>query len=179
MSRLKGFTAYEGVAPVVTYAPAIQMLRKEHTKLRISMDETWKFAQSRRNGSSRSFFEQWQEMERQLRFAWAQHAMKEEQVLLSILSKYVDSDSGPLAVMRYEHERIEGLLDRFEQNIKLLLDDPSNQTVLEEALKQFRTACQLKGSHCFKEEKAIYPMAQTVLTDNEKLQLLHQLKKIK
>lgn len=179
MSRLKGFAAYEGVAPVATYAPAIQMLHKEHTKLRLAMDETWNLAHSQWTKPSRSFFEHLFEKEQQLRYVWAQHTAKEEQVLLSVLAKYVDCDSGPMAVMRYEHERIEGLLNQFEENLRLLMDDPSNKALLQNTLEQFRSACQLESSHCFKEEKTIYPMAQTVLSDTEKQQLLQQLKKIK
>lgn len=179
MSRLKGFAAYEGVTPAATYAPALQMLFKEHSKIRRWMEDAWKVAQQAAKERSRLLYERWFNLEQQLRSSWSLHAAKEERVLLSTLTKYVDSDRGPLAVMRYEHERIETLLDQFEENMRKLLEDPMNDKLFDLAFEQFRCVYQIKGDHCFKEEKAIYAMAQSVLSEAEKAQMLQQMKKIK
>lgn len=178
MSRLKGFAAYDSVPPTAQLAPALQLLCKEHAKLRKSMDEIWRFAvkTSVRNAS---FVEEWLAREQKLRLAWTLHTNKEERILLMTLSKYVDSDRGPLAVMKYEHDRLEALFDEWEQNIKLLLQDPSNEKVYQEALAQFRYACQMKGDHCYKEEKVIYGLAQNLLSESEKVFLLQQIRKMK
>lgn len=179
MSRLKGFAAYDGVSPAATYAPALQMLFKEHSKIRKWLEEAWKVAQRAAKERSLSLFERWLCMEQQVRSVWSLHAAKEERVLLSMLTKYVDSEHGPLAVMRYEHEQIEALLDQFEENMRKLLDDPADEKAFDEAFERFHSAYQIKSSHCFKEEKAIYAMAQSMLSESEKMQMLQQMKKIK
>lgn len=179
MSRLKGFAAYEGVLPAATYAPALQMLFKEHAKIRRWMEDAWKVAQQADKMRNRMLFERWLGMEQQIRSLWSLHVAKEERVLLSVLTQYVESDRGPLAVMRYEHERIETSFDQFETNMVKLLDDPDNDTLFQAVFEQFRTAYQIKGDHCYKEEKTIYAMAQNVMSETEKLQLLQLMKKIK
>lgn len=179
MSRLKGFAAYEGVQPAATYAPALQLLCKEHAKLRKGMEETWKFALKASKKPDRRLVEGWLEREQKLRASWSLHITKEERVLLSSLTKYVDSDRGPLAVMRYEHERLEALFDEFEEHAGTLLADPDNEKAWSGAYAAFRSACQMSGEHCFKEEKTIFALAQNLLTDAEKLQVLQQIRKIK
>ncbi|WP_438449281.1 hemerythrin domain-containing protein [Gorillibacterium sp. sgz5001074] len=178
MSRLKGFAAYDSVSPAPALAPALQLLCKEHSKLRKGMEEVWLFA-AKTSVRSRSFIEEWLARERKLRHAWSIHIHKEERILLAALSKYVDSDRGPLAVMKYEHERLDALFDEWEEQIAILIQDPSNEEVYQQALAKFRSACQLKADHCYKEEKAIYALAQTLLTEAEKAFLLQQIRKIK
>jgi regulator of cell morphogenesis and NO signaling len=178
MSRLKGFAAYDSVSPASALAPALQLLCKEHTKLRKGLEDLWKFA-LKSPSRSRTFVEEWLSREQKLRNMWNIHTHKEERLLLTALSKYVDSDRGPLAVMKYEHERMEALFDVWEASLVNLMEDPGNESVYQEALGQFRTACQMKGDHCYKEEKAIYALAQSLLTETEKGFLLQQFRKIK
>lgn len=178
MSRLKGFAAYESVPPSAALAPALQLLCKEHAKLRRGMEEIWKFAM-KAPARTGEFVDEWLKREQKLRAAWTLHTSKEERVLLAALSKYVDSDRGPLAVMKYEHERLESLFDEWERHLVLLRADPSNDKLFEEALSRFRYACQMKGDHCYKEEKAVYVMAQSLFSEAEKVLLLQQIRKIK
>jgi regulator of cell morphogenesis and NO signaling len=178
MSRLKGFAAYESVSPTAALAPALQLLCKEHAKLRRGMEDIWKFAK-KTPVRTREFVEEWLKREQKLRAAWVLHTNKEERVLLATMSKYVDSDRGPLAVMKYEHERLEAMFDEWEQNLRLLMENPSNDEIYEEALNRFRCACQMKGDHCYKEENAVYVMAQNLFSDAEKVLLLQQIRKIK
>lgn len=179
MSRLKGFSAYEGVAPAAAYAPALQLLCKDHAKLRKGLEQMWKFALKASEEPSREKIEEWFAREKKLRAAWNLHIQKEERVLLGTLTKYVESDRGPLAVMRYEHDRLEALFEAFEEKADLMAAQPDNAELLEEALALFRNASQLKSDHCFKEEKTIFPLAQNVLSEAEKMQMLQQFRKIK
>lgn len=178
MSRLKGFAAYDGVSPTPALAPALQLLCKDHAKLRKAMEDVWLFA-AKASVRNREFAEEWLAREQRLRHAWNVHIHKEERLLLAALSKYVDSDRGPLAVMKYEHERLDALFDEWEEQIAVLLQDPANDGVYQEALGKFRSACRMKADHCYKEEKAIYALAQSLMTEPEKAFLLQQIRKIK
>jgi len=178
MSRLKGFAAYDSVSSTVTLAPALQLLCKEHAKLRKGLEEAWKFA-AKAPMKDKAFVEEWIVKEKKIRNAWVTHTTKEERILIAALSKYVDTDRGPLAVMRYEHERLDAMFDEWEENVKILLSDPGNEKVMAEALNQFRNVCQMKGDHCYKEEKSVYALAQSLLSDAEKLMLLQLIRKVK
>lgn len=178
MSRLKGFAAYDSVSPTPALAPALQLLCKDHAKLRKGMEDVWLFA-AKAPVRNMEFAQEWLSREQKLRHAWNIHIHKEERILLAALSKYVDSDRGPLAVMKYEHERLDALFDEWEDRIAVLMQEPANDTVYREALDKYRDACRLKGDHCYKEEKTVYALAQSLLTETEKTFLLQQIRKIK
>jgi regulator of cell morphogenesis and NO signaling len=178
MSRLKGFVAYDSVSPTAGMAPALQLLCKEHAKLRKGMEDVWEFA-AKASVRSKEFIEEWLLREQKLRNAWILHTNKEERVLLSALSKYLDSDRGPIAVMKYEHELMDSMFDKLEADMKLLAKNPQDDKLFQGVMGQFRRACQITGEHCYKEEKATYALAQNLLTESEKVLILQLIRKMK
>ncbi len=82
------------------------------------------------------------------------HATLEDELLFSALEPHLGTDSGPLAVMRTEHEEMARLLEQIEDA------DDTDQIILwiEEALSAAR-------SHFQKEERVLFPMAQHLLGD--------------
>ncbi|MDF2924124.1 MAG: Hemerythrin cation binding domain protein [Paenibacillaceae bacterium] len=178
MSRLKGFTAYDSVSPTMSMAPALQLLCKEHAKLRKGMEDVWEFA-GKASSRDTEFVMEWLVRERKLRQAWELHTGKEERVLLGALSKYVDSDRGPLAVMKYEHELMENLFDKLEEDMNRLAKAPDNEALYQEVMQQFRNACQIKGNHCYKEENSTFSLAQSLLSESEKVLILQLIRKMK
>lgn len=178
MSRLKGFAAYESAAPAAGMAPALQLLSKEHAKLRKAMEDVWEFA-SRTSERNQKFAEEWLLKAQKLRSSWNLHTSKEERILISALSKYVDSDRGPVAVMKYEHELMNSMFDKLEENMWLLVKDPGNDELFLEVMSQFRRACQISGEHCFKEENSTFALAQNVLSEAEKALILQLIRRMK
>lgn len=178
MSRLKGFAAYDSVSSTAVMAPALQLLCKEHAKLRKGMEDVWEFA-GRHSIRDEDFVLEWLVREQKLRHVWEVHTSKEERVLVSALAKYMDSDRGPLAVMKYEHELMENMFDKLEENMRKLAADPDNEPLYQEVLQQFRHACQIKGEHCYKEEHSTYVFAQNLLSDSEKVLILQMIRKLK
>lgn len=178
MSRLKGFAAYESVSTAGGMAPALQLLCKEHAKLRKNMEDVWEYA-SKAPVRSKEFVEEWLLRAQKLRNAWVLHTNKEERVLLSALSKYLDSDRGPAAVMKYEHELMEGMFDKLEADMKLLAKSPDDELLFQDVMGQFRRACQITGDHCYKEEKTTFALAQNLLSDAEKVLILQLIRKMK
>lgn len=178
MSRLKGFAAYDSVSPTTGMAPALQLLCKEHAKLRKGMEDVWEFA-AKSTVRSKGFVEEWLLREQKLRNSWNLHTGKEERILLSALSKYLDTDRGPVAVMKYEHEMMEGMFDQLEADMKLLADAPGDEMLFQNVMKQFRRACQIKGDHCYKEEQTTFALAQNLLSEAEKVLILQLIRKMK
>lgn len=80
------------------------------------------------------------------------HAQLENELLFRAMESHLPADSGPLAVMRMEHDEIEGTLARL-QGVK----------DLAEAKKMIAHAIQTAREHFAKEEQVLFPMANQVL----------------
>lgn len=81
----------------------------------------------------------------------ASHAHLEDELLFSALDRHL-GPMGPLAVMRMEHEQIEGLLDQI----------PTAQE-LGQAQGLLQHAVQVAHTHFAKEEQILFPLAEQVL----------------
>jgi len=84
--------------------------------------------------------------------ALATHAHLEDELLFISLEAHMAPQSGPLAVMRLEHNEIEGSLIRLQD-----VED------LTEAKNLLLHAIQTAHAHFAKEEQILFPMAKRVL----------------
>jgi hemerythrin-like domain-containing protein len=87
------------------------------------------------------------------------HASLEDQLLFATLEPHLGG-TGPLEVMREEHEEIERALDRIE-----------DATTLEEAADLVRSALTLARSHFQKEERVLFRMAEQLLDEKTLVRL--------
>lgn len=87
------------------------------------------------------------------------HAHLEDELLFSALDPFL-GPMGPLAVMRMEHDQIEGLLGKASQ-----------ATDAGQARNLLLSAVQVARSHFAKEEQVLYPIARQVLDEGQ----LHEL----
>jgi hemerythrin-like domain-containing protein len=92
--------------------------------------------------------------------ALATHAHFEDELLFIALEAHIDPQFGPLAVMRAEHNEIEGSLIRLQK----VQDLPEAKNLLLHALQTAR-------AHFAKEEQVLFPMAQQMLETNKLNQL--------
>jgi regulator of cell morphogenesis and NO signaling len=92
--------------------------------------------------------------------ALAPHAHLEDELLFSALEAHLDPQSGPLAVMRMEHDEIEGSLERLQK-----LQD------LAEAKNLLLHAIQTARAHFAKEEQVLFPLAGQMLEAGKLVQL--------
>ena len=84
--------------------------------------------------------------------ALASHARLENELLFDALVPHIGAEGGPVAVMRAEHDQIEGGLSRLPG----LADQEEARNLLLEVLRVAR-------DHFAKEEQILYPMAQRAL----------------
>lgn len=84
--------------------------------------------------------------------ALATHAHLEDELLFLALEAHLDPHSGPLAVMRMEHNEIESSLLRLQE----LQNLPEAKSLLLHAIKTAR-------EHFAKEEQILFVMAQQML----------------
>jgi hemerythrin-like domain-containing protein len=92
--------------------------------------------------------------------ALATHAHLEDELLFIALESYLDPKSGPLAVMRMEHQEIESSLGRLHEVQDLV-----------EAKSLLLHAIQTARAHFAKEEQVLFPMASQRLEMNKLNQL--------
>ncbi len=92
--------------------------------------------------------------------ALATHAHLEDELLFVALEAHMNPESGPLAVMRMEHNEIEGSLIRLQE----VGDLAEAKTLLLHALQTAR-------AHFAKEEQVLFPMAGQLLEANKLIQL--------
>lgn len=92
----------------------------------------------------------------------ASHAHLEAELLFSALDAQM-GPMGPVAVMRMEHDQIEGLLDR----IPAAPDLPQAQALMGQTLQLART-------HFAKEEQILFPMAEQMLEQGKLAELAAQ-----
>jgi hemerythrin-like domain-containing protein len=87
--------------------------------------------------------------------ALATHAHMEDELLFTALEAHMNPEFGPLAVMRMEHDEIEGSLERLQA-----------AQDLTEAKNLLLHTIQTARAHFAKEEQVLFPMAGQLLNAN-------------
>ncbi|NHM29577.1 hemerythrin domain-containing protein [Neobacillus terrae] len=105
------------------------------------------------------------------------HSKREEGVLFPMMGAYIGTTSGPIAVMEYEHDQAKGYIGSF---LKTALEDRvlSIDEIKEQA-QLIKSAYFTLTEHFAKEENVLFPMAERMLSDEEKEELARKIKEIK
>jgi len=103
------------------------------------------------------------------------HSEREEGVLFEMMASYIGREMGPIAVMEYEHDQAKRLISTFLHNTK---DGTSGFTVqkMNENAQLIIHANDTLVSHFAKEENILFPMAENMLSADEKLELAEKIK---
>ncbi|SFA77139.1 MULTISPECIES: hemerythrin domain-containing protein [unclassified Bacillus (in: firmicutes)] len=104
------------------------------------------------------------------------HSEREESILFPMMSNYIGKSMGPIAVMEYEHDLAKSLISTF-------IEQSASSTELSEG-KMKELALMIKKAyytlvdHFTKEENVLFPMAQRMLTEEEKQELYFRIQEI-
>lgn len=105
------------------------------------------------------------------------HSDREEGVLFEMMGQYIGRTSGPIAVMEYEHDRAKTLigtyLSRTADKSKVF---PNAE--MKELASMIKEAYYTLTEHFSKEENVLFPMAQKMLSDEEKAELYKRIQEI-
>ncbi|WP_254842607.1 hemerythrin domain-containing protein [Bacillus sp. MRMR6] len=103
------------------------------------------------------------------------HSEREEGILFPMMGVYLGTTSGPIAVMEYEHDQAKGHIGEFlgKSGDGLTIE---NMKSLAELVKN---AYFILTEHFSKEENVLFPMAERMLSDEEKEELYRKIKEIK
>ncbi|MGM0878138.1 MAG: hemerythrin domain-containing protein [Bacillota bacterium] len=152
----------------------LQTLKKEHKPLRREMEELYEIAFSIEKSDPTTEWKSQMLTLRQKVIQFANnldlHSEKEEGVLFPLMANYIGREAGPIAVMEYEHEQA-------KINLKKFLDLTSNlkNTVNYNEAKEMAgvviLAYLILSEHFMKEENVLFPMAESILSIQEKEEL--------
>jgi regulator of cell morphogenesis and NO signaling len=104
------------------------------------------------------------------------HSEREEGVLFPMMGTYIGTTSGPIAVMEYEHDQAKANIGSFLTNAEVTEASTEEKKRLAELIQN---AYFILTEHFSKEENVLFPMAERMLTDEEKAELYKRIQEIK
>lgn len=152
----------------------LQTLKNEHGPLTAQME---KLHETSIKVGSNSSIDNWVEQIAALKtdvIAFVQHltphSEREEGVLFPMMAKYIGREAGPIAVMEYEHDQAKLHLETFLAKTAHLNGEIKGKEAkdLAELVNQ---AYFILTEHFSKEENVLFPMAERMLSDEEKEEL--------
>ncbi|MFB9327673.1 hemerythrin domain-containing protein [Paenibacillus aurantiacus] len=163
-------SAYEAAnARLPALQPPLRQLFDEHAPLRQEMDAIFELAHDIEHLPLRQATARLAELVERVEHFDAKlhrHSSKEEDLLFPMMARYIGRDSGPIAVMEYEHDQAKRCLSLFLQRGTdgSQLAEP---TTIAEMGRLAADAVTILMEHFCKEEHALFPMANTMLSREE------------
>ena len=98
------------------------------------------------------------------------HSEREEEYLFPLMAKYIGRETGPIAVMEFEHEQAKQNLKMFRESVEQV-KEPVNTARAKEIASYTLQAHAVLTDHFMKEETVLFPMAENILNAEEKEEL--------
>lgn len=105
------------------------------------------------------------------------HSEREEQVLFRMMEKYLGVGMGPIAVMEYEHDMAKTFISNFFEKTKENRNQLSGE-MMKEYSGFIKNAYITLTDHFGKEENVLFPMAENMLSAEEKAELFEKINQI-
>lgn len=105
------------------------------------------------------------------------HSEREEEVLFKMMETYLGKGMGPIAVMEYEHDQAKSLIGSFLEKSADTTEGLDGE-LMREYSRLIKNAYFTLIDHFAKEENVLFPMAEKLLSDEEKIELLENINKI-
>jgi hemerythrin-like domain-containing protein len=166
-----------GGMPPVELSKGLKQLKGEHPPLLTQLENLFQLTQliDQEMDTEKNFNELIMKVE-YLKAELDPHSEREEGVLFPMMAVYIGTTSGPIAVMEYEH-------DQAKSQIKAFLDKSVNGELTVEEMKQsaelIKNAYFILSDHFAKEENVLFPMAERMLSNEEKEELYQKIQQIK
>lgn len=105
------------------------------------------------------------------------HSEREEGVLFPMMAQYIGRTFGPIAVMEYEHDQAKQRLASFLTKTAELPETVGRESAAVLA-NEVIEAYHILAEHFMKEENVLFPMAERLLSDEEKEELAEKISQI-
>lgn len=158
-----------GAANQALCAP-LHQLKEEHIPLRKSMEEFYLLAKRLEQleaGDPKPLLMELHAKITEFKEALEPHSEREEEGLFPMLAAYIGRESGPIAVMEYEHEQAKKHMARFLDEIERTSGNMEIDGARQITIYVIQ-AYLILTDHFLKEENVLFPMAERVLTAEDK-----------
>ncbi|WP_316568321.1 hemerythrin domain-containing protein [Neobacillus sp. YIM B06451] len=175
---MSGCMSAFGGAGQVELCPGLKQLKEEHPPLLSQLDGL--LEEVRKIEKEEDVIETFSRLtERTNKFIadLGPHSDREEGVLFDMMGQYIGRTSGPIAVMEYEHDRAKTLIGTYLERTAQEGAEFSEDEIRELA-SQIKEAYYTLTEHFAKEENVLFPMAQRMLSDDEKAELYQRINEI-
>jgi len=160
----------QGMEKVTSYCEPLAELLKEHPPLREQMEQFRTSAMIIKQKEEGTYIKE--ELERlyhQMRRFKVEidlHSMKEEDSLFEMMVTHIGRQGGPIAVMEEEHRLAKQHIASFFE--KYCSEDSQAEEQARTLADHVLVVNQTLTDHFMKEEQILFPMAEQILSDDEK-----------
>lgn len=157
----------------VVFSAPLQQLKDEHVSLRADMDLFYEITEDMEFESDPTVVQLFAKLfERISAFAdkLKAHSKREEECLFPMMSRHLGEDDRTIEAMEFEHEKAEQNLQDFLTEAAELgpnIDENDAQSIAVYAVQAYTTLTQ----HFGKEENILFPLAEKILSIEEKEEL--------
>jgi regulator of cell morphogenesis and NO signaling len=151
-------------------------LKGEHPALRAQMEELYGLTQNidQELNVEENFYKLIKKV-KEFKGALDPHSEREDGVLFPMMGAYIGTTSGPIAVMEYEHDQAKSNIGAFLDKAEVGESTTDEKKMLAELVQN---AYFILTDHFNKEENVLFPMAERMLSDLEKAELLQKIQEI-
>ncbi|MGG3563421.1 hemerythrin domain-containing protein [Neobacillus rhizosphaerae] len=166
-----------GGMPQAELSEGLKQLKSEHPPLLEQLEKLYTLTQNidQELNVEEDFIELIEQV-KAFKAALDPHSEREEGVLFPMMGTYIGTTSGPIAVMEYEHDQAKANIGSFLTNAGVTEASTEKMKKLAELIQN---AYFILTEHFSKEENVLFPMAERMLTDEEKAELYKRIQEIK
>jgi regulator of cell morphogenesis and NO signaling len=166
-----------GGMPQAELSEGLKQLKSEHPPLLEQLEKLYTLTQNidQELNVEEDFIELIEQV-KAFKAALDSHSEREEGVLFPMMGTYIGTTSGPIAVMEYEHDQAKTNIGSFLTNAEVTETSTEEKKGLAELIQN---AYFILTEHFSKEENVLFPMAERMLTDEEKDELYKRIQEIK
>jgi len=167
-------SSFGGMSPV-ELSKGLHQLKLEHPPLLAQLEELYNLTQQIEADSGEEKFVDLISKVKGYKAALDPHSEREEGVLFPMMGVYIGTTSGQIAVMEYEHDQAKAKIHEFLEKA-----DCSKSVEEKKNLADLvKNAYFILTEHFAKEENVLFPMAERMLSDDEKEELYQSIQEIK
>ncbi len=168
--------AFSGT-PEVELSAGLAQLKEEHKGLYAMLDGVFSLVEKIENEEAVAVnFAELRKKVSEFKAVLDPHSEREENVLFPMMGDYIGTTSGPIAVMEYEHEQAKDYIKSFLEKSEAVQISEDEIKKLNELVKN---AYLILTEHFGKEENVLFPMAERMLSAEEKEEFYQKIQQIK
>jgi regulator of cell morphogenesis and NO signaling len=159
----------------VVFSKPLQQLMDEHVSLRKAMNHFYDLTEEIESEPGHEVVQLFAKLHEQVSaftMKLKAHSKREDEGLFPMISRRLGEGDRTIEIMEEEHEKAEGHLQDFLTEAEQAgdyIDEQSAQWITVYAVQAYATLTQ----HFAKEEKVLFPLAEKLLSIDEKMELEH------